>query len=344
ECRMDRITDELLADIEKDTVDFTDNFDGSLKEPTVLPAKFPNLLVNGSSGIAVGMATNIPPHNLGEVVDATIEIIDNPDIDVTELMNILRGPDFPTGGIIYGRRGVVEAYHSGRGRIRVRAKVKIEERAKDTQRIIVTEIPYMVNKAKLIEKIAHLVRDKKIDGITDLRDESDKVGMRIVIDLRRGILEDVILNQLYKHTAMESTFGMINLAIVDGEPKILDIKTAITEFLRFREEVIRRRTEFDLQKAKHRLHITEGLITAVDHLDEVIRLIRRSQTAEEARNGLIKTYLLSEEQAKAILEMRLQKLTGMELQALRDEEKELEKRHPRARSSEGRSWLSRRTA
>jgi DNA gyrase subunit A len=325
ECRMDRITNELLADIDKDTVDFMENFDGSLKEPTVLPAKFPNLLVNGSSGIAVGMATNIPPHNLREVVDATIEIIDNPDIDVTELMNILRGPDFPTGGIIYGRRGVVEAYHTGRGRIRVRARVKIEEKAKDTQRIIVTEIPYMVNKARLIEKIAHLVKDKKIDGITDLRDESDKVGMRIVIDLRRGILEEVILNQLYKHTAMESTFGMINLALVNGEPKVLDIKTAITEFLSFREEVIRRRTEFDLKKARHRLHITEGLITAVDHLDDVIKLIRHSQTAEEARNGLIKTYLLSEEQAKAILEMRLQKLTGMELQALRDEEKELEK-------------------
>jgi DNA gyrase subunit A len=326
ECRMDRITNELLADIDKDTVDFMENFDGSLKEPTVLPAKFPNLLVNGSSGIAVGMATNIPPHNLGEVVDATIEIIDNPDIDVTELMNILRGPDFPTGGIIYGRRGVVEAYHSGRGRIRVRARVKIEEKAKDTRRIIVTEIPYMVNKAKLIEKIAHLVRDKKIDGITDLRDESDKVGMRIVIDLRRGVLEEVILNQLYKHTAMESTFGMINLALVNGEPKVLDIKTAITEFLSFREEVIRRRTEFDLKKARHRLHITEGLITAVDHLDEVIKLIRHSQTAEEARNSLIKTYLLSEEQSKAILEMRLQKLTGMELQALRDEEKELEEK------------------
>ncbi len=326
ECRLDRIASELLADIDKNTVDFVDNFDSSLQEPTVLPAKFPNLLANGSSGIAVGMATNIPPHNIGELVDATIEIIDNPDIDVTELMNILKGPDFPTGGIIYGRRGVVEAYHSGRGRIRVRAKVEIEERAKDTRRIIVTEIPYMVNKSKMIEKIAHLVRDKKIDGITDLRDESDKDGMRIVIDLRRGILEEVILNQLYKHTAMESTFGMINLALVNGEPKLLDVKTAITEFLSFREEVIRRRTEFELQKAKQRLHITEGLITAVDHLDDVIRLIRHSQTAEEARNGLIKTYLLSEEQARAILDMRLQKLTGMELQALRDEEEELEKK------------------
>lgn len=323
ECRLDRIASELLADIDKDTVDFMDNFDGSLKEPTVLPAKFPNLLANGSSGIAVGMATNIPPHNIGELVDATIEIIDNPDIDVTELMSILKGPDFPTGGIIYGRRGVVEAYHSGRGRIRVRAKVKIEERAKDTRRIVVTEIPYMVNKSNLIEKIARMVRDKKIDGITDLRDESDKEGMRIVIDLRRGVLEEVILNQLYKHTAMESTFGMINLALVNGEPKLLNIKGAITEFLTFREEVIRRRTEFELQKAKHRLHITEGLITAVDHLDEVIRLIRHSQNAEEARNGLIKTYLMSEEQARAILDMRLQKLTGMELQALRDEEKEL---------------------
>ncbi|UCD92055.1 MAG: DNA gyrase subunit A, partial [Methanobacteriota archaeon] len=326
ECRLDRIASELLADIDKNTVDFMDNFDGSLQEPTVLPAKFPNLLANGSSGIAVGMATNIPPHNIGELADATIEIIDNPDIDVTELMSILKGPDFPTGGIVYGRRGVVEAYHSGRGRIRVRAKVKIEERAKDTKRIVVTEIPYMVNKSNMIEKIAHMVRDKKIDGITDLRDESDKEGMRIVIDLRRGVLEDVILNQLYKHTAMESTFGMINLALVNGEPKLLDIKSAITEFLSFREEVIRRRTEFELEKAKHRLHITEGLITAVDHLDEVIRLIRHSQTAEEARNGLIKTYLMSEEQARAILDMRLQKLTGMELQALRDEEKELIKR------------------
>lgn len=325
ECRMEKIANEMLEDIDKNTVDFMDNFDGSLQEPIVLPAKFPNLLANGSSGIAVGMSTNIPPHNLGELVDAAIEIIENPDVSVTELMDILRGPDFPTGGIIYGRRGVVEAYHSGRGLIRLRAKVKVEERAKDTKRIIVTEIPYMVNKANMIEKIAQLVRDKKIDGITDLRDESDKEGMRIVIDLRRGVLEDVVLNQLYKHSAMESTFGMINLALVDNEPKLLNIKEAISEWLTFREEVIRRRTQFDLEKAKHRLHITEGLITAVDHLDEVIRLIRRSKTAEEARNGLIKTYLLSEEQARAILDMRLQKLTGMELQALRDEEKELEK-------------------
>jgi DNA gyrase subunit A len=325
ECRMDRITGEMLADIEKNTVDFMDNFDGSMKEPVVLPAKFPNLLVNGSSGIAVGMATNIPPHNLGEVVDASIEIIDNPDVSVTELMDILKGPDFPTGGIIYGRRGVVEAYHTGRGKIRVRAKVDIEERAKGTNRIVVTEIPYMVNKSSLIEKIAHLVRDKKIDGIVDLRDESDKKGMRIAIDLRRGVLEDVILNQLYAHTQLQTTFGMINLALVDNEPRLLDIKRAITEFLSFREDVIRRRTEFDLEKARHRLHITEGLITAVDHLDAVIRLIRQSKNAEEARNGLISKYLLSEEQAKAILEMRLQKLTGMELQALRDEEKELKK-------------------
>ncbi len=325
ECRMEKIADEMLEDIDKNTVDFMDNFDGSLQEPVVLPAKFPNLLANGSSGIAVGMSTNIPPHNLGELVDAAIEIIDNPDVSVTELMEILRGPDFPTGGIIYGRRGVVEAYHSGRGLIRVRAKVDVKERAKDTKRIIVTEIPYMVNKSNMIEKIAHLVRDKKIDGITDLRDESDKQGMRIVIDLRRGVLEDVVLNQLYAHSAMESTFGMINLALVDNAPKLLNIKDAITEWLTFREDVIRRRTQFDLEKAKYRLHITEGLITAVDHLDEVIRLIRRSKTAEEARNGLIKTYLLSEEQAKAILDMRLQKLTGMELQALRDEEKELEK-------------------
>lgn len=325
ECRMDRITGEMLADIEKNTVDFMDNFDGSMKEPIVLPAKFPNLLVNGSSGIAVGMATNIPPHNLGEVVDATIEIIDNPDVSVTELMDILRGPDFPTGGIIYGRRGVVEAYHSGRGKIRVRGKVEIEERAKGTNRIVVTEIPYMVNKSSLIEKIAHLVREKKIDGIVDLRDESDKKGMRIAIDLRRGVLEDVILNQLYAHTQLQTTFGMINLALVDNEPKLLNIKRAITEFLSFREDVIRRRTEFDLEKARHRLHITEGLITAVDHLDAVIRLIRQSKNAEEARKGLISKYLLSEEQAKAILEMRLQKLTGMELQALRDEEKELRK-------------------
>ncbi len=325
ECRMERIANEMLEDIDKNTVDFMDNFDGSLEEPVVLPAKFPNLLANGSSGIAVGMSTNIPPHNLGELADAAMEIIDNPEIGVTELMDILKGPDFPTGGIIYGRRGVVEAYHTGRGLIKVRAKVEVEERAKDTKRIIVTEIPYMVNKSNMIEKIAHLVRDKKIDGITDLRDESDKEGMRVVIDLRRGVLEDVVLNQLYKHSAMESTFGMINLALVDDEPKLLDIKQAITEWLTFREEVIRRRTQFDLDKAKHRLHITEGLITAVDHLDEVIRLIRRSKNAEEARNGLIKTYLLSEEQARAILDMRLQKLTGMELQALRDEEEELEK-------------------
>ncbi|MFQ5909348.1 MAG: DNA gyrase subunit A [Thermoplasmata archaeon] len=322
ECRLMKMANELLTDINKDTVDFVDNFDGSLKEPSVLPARLPNLLVNGSSGIAVGMSTNMPPHNLSEVVDGVVLLIENPDADAKELLEVIKGPDFPTGGTLYGTRGVWEAYSKGRGVVRVRAKAEVES-VKKKRSIVVTEIPYMVNKSSLLEKIAHLVRDKKIDGIVDLRDESDREGMRIVMDLRRDANEDVILNQLYARTQMQSTFGIINIALVDGEPKVLTLKKMLQCFIQFREEIVRRRTEYDLSKAKSREHIVEGLITAVDNLDDVIALIRKSKDAEEARNGLIKRYELTEIQAKAVLEMRLQKLTGLEIENLRNEMDEL---------------------
>lgn len=324
ECRLMKMADELLTDINKETVDFVDNFDGSLKEPTVLPSKLPNLLVNGSSGIAVGMSTNMPPHNLSEVVDGIVLLIENPDADTRELLEVIKGPDFPTGGILYGTRGVVEAYHMGRGVVRIRAKVEMES-VKKKRSIVVTEIPYMVNKSTLLEKIAHLVRDRQIDGIVDLRDESDREGMRIVIDLRRDANEEVILNQLYARTQMQSTFGIINIALVDGAPKVLTLKEILQCFIEFREEIVRKRTEFDLNKAMERKHIVEGLITAIDNLDDVIHLIRKSRNAEEARNGLIEKFELTEIQAKAILEMRLQKLTGLEIENLRKEMEELKK-------------------
>ena len=327
ECRLAKTAEAMLEDLEKETVDWMDNFDGTLKEPTVLPSKFPNLLVNGSSGIAVGMATNIPPHNLGEVVDALIVLIDNPNAGLIDLYNPetgpIRGPDFPTGGILYGAEGVADAYRVGRGLIRIRARANYEEAGHDRVRIVITEIPYMVSKAALVESIALLVKSKRIDGVTDLRDESDREGMRIVLELKRDAVEDVVLNQLYHHTQMETTFGVINLALLDGQPKVLPIKESMQAFIDHRVVVVRRRTEFDLKKARERLHIVEGLITAVDHLDEVIRLIRRARDADEAQVGLMNRYLLSENQARAILAMTLRQLTGLEIEKLRTEKTDL---------------------
>jgi len=328
ECRLSKAAEELLQDIEKETVNWMDNFDGTLKEPTVLPAKFPNLLVNGSSGIAVGMATNIPPHNLGEVVDALVTLIDNPQATLEQLYNPLtgpiRGPDFPTGGLLYGVQGVVEAYRTGRGLISVRAKAAFEEARGDKARIVITEIPYMVNKGALVESIALLVKQKRIEGVTDLRDESDQDGMRIVLELKRDAVEDVVLNQLYHHTQMDSTFGIINLALVDGQPKVLSLQQTLQLYVDYRADVVRRRTQFDLTKARQREHIVEGLLTAIDHLDEVIRIIRRARDGADAQNQLVTRYLLSEDQSKAILDMSLRKLTGLETQALRDEQRLLE--------------------
>lgn len=323
ESRMAKIAEEMITDIDKDTIDFVPNYDGSLKEPTVLPAKLPNMLINGASGIAVGMATNIAPHNLSEVIDGIITIIDNPEINTLDLMEIIKGPDFPTGGIIYGAQGIAAAYHSGRGLVRVRGRADIEEMKHDKKRIVVSEIPYQVNKANLIENIATLVRDKRIEGITDLRDESDREGMRIVIELRRDANDEVILNQLYKLTSFESTFGINNLALVKNQPKLLPLKDTLVYFIEHRKEVIRRRTEFELAKAEARVHILEGLLIALDALDEVIALIRGSNTVEDARNGLMEKFSLSEEQAKAILEMRLQKLTSMESSKIQAEHDEL---------------------
>ena len=329
ECRLSKIGEELLQDIEKDTVDWGDNFDGTLKEPLVLPGKFPNLLTNGSSGIAVGMATNMPPHNLSEVVDALIVLIDRPDALLQDLYNPdtgpIRGPDFPTGGILYGVAGVTEAYSTGRGLISVRAKAAFEEGREDKARIVITEIPYMVNKASLVESIALLVKGKKIEGVTDLRDESDQEGMRIVLELKRDAVEDVVLNQLYHHTQMDSTFGIINLALVRGEPKVLGLRALLQSHVDYRIEVVRRRTQYDLNKARQREHIVEGLLTAIDHLDDVIRIIRRARDGEDASNQLRTRYLLSEDQAKAILDMSLRKLTGLETQALRTEQDDLKK-------------------
>jgi len=330
ECRLEKTAEALLEDIEKDTVDWMDNFDGTLKEPVVLPAKFPNLLVNGSSGIAVGMATNIPPHNLREVVDALIVLINNPDAELHHLYNPtegpIRGPDFPTGGMLYGVEGVAEAYSRGRGLIRIRAKAHFEEAGHDKARIVITEIPYMVNKAALVESIALLVKSKRIEGVTDLRDESDREGMRIVLELKRDAVEDVVLNQLYHHTQMETTFGVINLALVDGQPRVLTLKETLQSYVEYRVVVVRRRAEFDLRKAREREHIVEGLITAVDHIDEVIRLIRHARDAAEAQTGLMSRYLLSEEQTKAILGMALRQLTGLEIEKLRQERLDLKKK------------------
>lgn len=323
EARMARISQKLLADIDKDTVDFQPNFDESLKEPVVLPCRFPNLLVNGSSGIAVGMATNIPPHNLREVIDGVIMLIDNPDAKVKDLMTVIKGPDFPTAGIIVGKEGIRSAYTTGRGSIRIRAAAQIESLSGGRNRIIVSEIPYQVNKSRLIEHIAELVRDKKIDGITDLRDESDREGIRIVIDVRRDANPNVILNQLYRHTQMQTTFGVIMLVIVNGEPKLLDLKSVISHYIEYQKEIVVRRTRFDLNKAEERAHILEGLKIALDNLDAVINLIRSSRTPDIAREGLMKSFNLTEKQAQAILDMRLQRLTGLERRKIEDELKDI---------------------
>nr|WP_026584867.1 DNA gyrase subunit A [Bacillus sp. J33] len=319
EARMSKISMELLRDINKDTIDYQDNYDGAEKEPIVLPSRFPNLLVNGTSGIAVGMATNIPPHQLGEVIDGVLAISQEPDLSVQELMEIIPGPDFPTAGLILGRSGIRKAYETGRGSITLRAKVEIEQKSNGKEVIIVNEIPYQVNKAKLIEKIAELVRDKRIDGITDLRDESDRNGMRIVIEVRKDANANVLLNNLYKQTALQTSFGINLLALVDGQPKVLNLKQCLQHYLDHQKVVIRRRTEFELKKAEARAHILEGLRIALDHLDEVINLIRSSQTTEIAREGLMTKFNLSEKQAQAILDMRLQRLTGLEREKIEDE-------------------------
>lgn len=322
EARLSKMAMELLRDINKETVDFIDNYDGEEKEPHVLPARFPNLLVNGVTGIAVGMATNIPPHNLGEVIDGLLAMIDSPDITPLELMDYIQGPDFPTAGFILGRTGIRQAYTTGRGSVTMRARAEIEE-TQNRQRIIVTELPYQVIKARLIERIAELVRDKHIDGITDLRDESDRTGMRIVIELRRDVNAEVVLNNLYKQTAMQSNFGINMLALVNGKPQTLNIKEVLYHYLQHQIEIIRRRTEFDLKRAEARAHILEGLRIALDHLDEVIALIRASRTTDIAREGLITQFNLTAEQAQAILELRLQRLTGLERDKIEEEYAEL---------------------
>lgn len=319
ESRMSKISMELLRDINKDTIDYQDNYDGEEKEPIVLPARFPNLLVNGTTGIAVGMATNIPPHQLGEVIDGVLAVSKNPEISTHELMEIIPGPDFPTAGLILGRSGIRKAYETGRGSITIRAKVEIEQKPNGKETIIVSEIPYQVNKARLIEKIAELVRDKKIDGITDLRDESDRNGLRIVIEVRKDANAHVLLNNLYKHTALQTSFGINMLALVDGQPKVLSLKQCLQYYLDHQRVVIRRRTEFELRKAEARAHILEGIRIALDHLDEIISLIRGSRTADIAREGLMTNFNLSEKQAQAILDMRLQRLTGLEREKIEEE-------------------------
>ena len=325
EARMSKISMEMVRDLEKETVDFYPNFDETLMQPAVLPSRFPNLLVNGSSGIAVGMATNIPPHNLGEVIDAVVYMIDHPDATVDDLMQFVKGPDFPTGAVILGRRGIYDAYHEGRGRIIVRARSEIEEMGGNRQRIVVTEIPYMVNKARLIEKIADMVHDKTVEGISDIRDESDRSGMRIVIELKRDVNANIVLNYLYKHTQMQDTFGAIMLALVDGEPKILSLRQIIHHYIEHQEDVIRRRTQYDLNKAEARSHILEGLMIALDNIDEVVHLIRSSKTPPEAKASLIERFGLSDRQAQAILDMRLQRLTGLERDRIEAEYADLQK-------------------
>ena len=317
EIRMEEITAELLRDLEKDTVQFIPNYDDSLEEPSVLPASFPNLLVNGSSGIAVGMATNIPPHNLSEVIDSAIYVIENPDCSVEDLIEIVPGPDFPTRGVILGRNGIRSAYRTGRGIIRVRGRAEIEPMEKgDRERIIINELPYQVNKAKLVEKIAELVRDKRLEGISDLRDESDRDGIRVVVELKKGVMGQVVLNSIYKNTQLQDTFGVILLALVNQQPRILNLKEFLHYFILFRKEVVTRRTEFDLKKAREKEHILEGLATALDNLDAVVQLISNAEDPATARDGLMTEFGLSEIQAKAILEMRLQRLTGLERQKI----------------------------
>jgi DNA gyrase subunit A len=326
EARLRRIADEMLGDIDKDTVDFQLNFDDSLEEPTVMPAKFPNLLVNGASGIAVGMATNMMPHNLTEICNATIALVDNPELTVEDLMEYVLAPDFPTGGIIYGLTGVKEGFRTGRGRVVVRSKTEIETETNGRESIIVTEIPYQINKAVLIAKIAELVNEKKIVGVSDVRDESNREGVRMVIEIRRDAAANVILSQLFKLTPLQTSYGINNIALVNGRPRTLNLLDLIQEFIKFRIEVVIRRTKFELRKAEERAHILEGLLIALDHLDEVIKLIRGSKDAEEAREGLMSKFGLSELQAKAILAMRLQQLTGLERDKVRAEYDELMKK------------------
>ena len=320
EARLSRIAGEILADIEKDTVDFTPNFDGSLKEPMVLPARLPNLLLNGAAGIAVGMATNIPPHNLGELCDGVSHLIDNPEATIDDLIKLIPGPDFPTGGILEGREGISSAYTTGHGRMVVRAKAHIEEAAKGGRyQIVITELPYQINKATLVEKIAELAKNKRIDGISEVRDESDREGMRIVIELRREGQAQQILNNLYKHTAMQSSFFANMLALVDGQPKVITLKGALLNYIDFRRQIITRRSRFDLGRAKERAHILEGFKIALDNLDAVIATIRRSQTVESARENLMKHFKLSQIQAQAILDMQLRRLAALERKKITDE-------------------------
>ncbi len=325
EARLTKLAMEMVSDIEKETVDFYPNFDETLMQPAVLPSRFPNLLVNGSNGIAVGMATNIPPHNLGEVVDGVVYMLDHPDCTTEDLMGFIKGPDFPTGGIILGKAGIHEAYATGRGRIITRARTEIEEMAGGRQRIVVTEIPYMVNKARLVEKMAELVHDKRLEGVSDIRDESDREGMRIVVELKRDVNAHVVLNTLYKHTQMQETFGVNMLALVDGEPKILSLRQCVHHYIDHQIDVITRRTRYDLDKARARAHILEGLLIALDNIDAVIHLIRSSRTDAQAKEGLMEQFGLSEKQAVAILDMRMRRLTGLEREKLEAEYAQLEK-------------------
>ena len=331
EARLSKISMEMTADINKDTVDFAPNFDETENEPTVLPSRFPNLLVNGTSGIAVGMATNIPPHNLREVIGAVVKIIDDQIEDkdettIEEIMEIIKGPDFPTGATILGTRGIEEAYRTGRGKIRVRAVSNIEPMQNGKHRIVVNELPYMVNKARLIEKIAELVRDKKIDGITDLSDQSSREGMRVCIELRRDVNPNVVLNQLYKHTQLQDTFGVIMLALVNNEPKVMSLLEILNHYLKHQEDVVTRRTKYELNKAEERAHILEGLLIALDNIDEVIKIIRGSKTVQIAKAELMSRFNLSDAQSQAIVDMRLRALTGLEREKLETEYAELEKK------------------
>ena len=323
EVRMSRLAGSFLADIEKETVDFRPNYDNSLQEPAVLPSRVPNLLVNGSSGIAVGMATNIPPHNLGEVVDATLRLLDDPFVSIDELMTSIKAPDFPTGALLYGREGIREAYHTGRGSVRIRSRIEVEKRKGDLESIVVREIPYALNKSTLVEKIALLVNERKLEGITDLRDESDRKGIRIVMDLKKGVFADVIINQLFKYTSLETSFGINMMAVVNNRPQLLNLKQVLEHFLEYRREVIIRRSRFDLKKAQHKAHILEGLRIALDFIDEVVNLIRASKTPQEAKERLCERFSLSEVQAQAILDMRLQRLTNLEREKLLEEYAEL---------------------
>ncbi|MDR2728933.1 MAG: DNA topoisomerase 4 subunit A, partial [Chitinispirillales bacterium] len=323
ECRMTGLAEEMLSDLDKDTVDFTPNYDETLKEPTVLPSKLPFLLLNGTTGIAVGMATNMAPHNLTEIVNGIVAVIDNPDVTVEDLIKLVPGPDFPTGGIVFGRNGIYEAYKNGRGKVIIRAKAEVQKLHNDREEIIITEIPYMVNKSSLLEKMADLVRGKVIEGISFIRDESDRRGMRIVVGIKKDDFGDVVLNKLYKYTMLQTTFGIINLALVNLQPRLLGLKELMSHFLDHRHNVVVRRTEFELKKAKDRAHILEGLRIALDHIDEIVALIRASESPDDAHHKLVERFGFSDIQAKAILEMRLQRLTGLERDKIEQEYKEL---------------------